>query len=56
MNYTVNSEGLANDSNEWTNDNIGWRRTADEGQQMKIVRSNGWKPRPLDSRDVRGGG
>jgi hypothetical protein len=28
MNYTVNN-------NEWTNDNIGWRRLADEGQRMK---------------------
>jgi hypothetical protein len=23
------------DSNEWTNDNIGWQQTADEGQRMK---------------------
>jgi hypothetical protein len=32
---TVNSEELANDSKEWTNDDIGWRRTEDEGERMK---------------------
>jgi hypothetical protein len=35
MNDTVNNEKLADDNNEWTNDNIGWRRTADESQRMK---------------------
>jgi hypothetical protein len=41
MNDTVNNEELANDSNEWTNDNIGWRQTEDEGERMKTVRSTG---------------
>jgi hypothetical protein len=43
-----------NDNNEWTNDNneytnnsIGRRRTEDEGERMKTVRSNGWTPWPL---------
>jgi hypothetical protein len=35
MNDTVNNEELANDSNEWTNDNIGWRRPADGSKRMK---------------------
>jgi hypothetical protein len=33
MNYTVNS-------NEWTNDNIRWRRPADESKRMKV---SGWR-------------
>jgi hypothetical protein len=31
-------------------------RQVDEGKWMKIVRSKGWKPQPLDFRDVRSGG
>jgi hypothetical protein len=32
---TVNIEEVTNDINEWTNDNIGWQRIADEGKRMK---------------------
>jgi hypothetical protein len=30
-------------------------KISDDYKRMKTVRSNGWKPRPLDSREFRGG-
>jgi FPC/CPF motif-containing protein YcgG len=41
MNDNIKLRSMGYDSSEWTNDNIGWLQTKDEGERMENVRSNG---------------